>query len=466
MRRIVLAVLACGATAWGQCPSSYAAQRSITVNGGQVTGTLTNFTMLVLNPTSGQADPNNLKTTANGGRVTSSNGYDIIFVDAGGALLPFELVGHGGAGNSYSASSGNAEFWVEAPSIATGSSIYMCYGNAAVTTYQGNDAGAWNAAVRGVWHFGTASSFSSTDSRGLNSSTNHQVAAAAGKIGGGASFAATGSYLDLGTAAMSSTPMTFCGWLNQSSFSKYHAIFGNSKQMDGLESDQQISTGNIRLNKQNVAGIGNSATAITLGGYTHMCMTYDAGSGAYAYYLNGASAGGGMTSSTLTFGNLWLGASSDYDTGLPAGFWSGEMDEVQTYNAVQTPAWVEALYHNQNAPGSFYAVSGESAPTAAPASFSISPTSGNLNSIQTLTVTGTGTAWASGVGLFSVTGGSGAIVGTATITNATTGTVTLTVGTAVGTLTITDTSTGKTATFQAGGSSAAAAGCAVAGVGG
>ena len=155
MRHVVLALLACAATAWGQCPSSYAAQRSITVNGGQVTGTLANFSMLVLNPTSGQADPNNLKTTANGGRVTSSSGYDIIFVDAGGALLPFELVGHGGAGTSYSAGSGNAEFWVEVPSVATGASIYMCYGNAAVTTYQGNDAGAWNPAVRGYlafWH--------------------------------------------------------------------------------------------------------------------------------------------------------------------------------------------------------------------------------------------------------------------------------------------------------------------------
>jgi hypothetical protein len=465
MRRVVLALLACAASSWGQCPSSYAAQRSITVNGGQVTGTLTNFSMLVSNPTSGQADPNNLKTTANGGRVTGSNGYDIIFVDAGGALLPFELVGHGGAGTSYSASSGNAEFWVEVPSVATGSSIYMCYGNAAVTTYQGNDAGAWNAAVRGVWHFGTASSFASTDSTGLNGSTNHLVAAAAGKIGGGASFAAASSYLDLGTAAMNGTPMTFCGWLNQPSFGKYHSIFGSSVQMNGLESDQQITTGNIRLNKQNVAGIGNSTAAIALGGYSHLCLTYNASSGAYAYYVNGAPAGGGTTTAALTFGNLWLGASGDYDTGLPAGFWGGEMDEIQTYNAVQTAAWVEALYHNQNAPGSFYVVSGESAPTVAPASFSISPVSGNLNSVQTLTLTGTGTAWASGVGLFSITGGTGAIVGTATITSATTGTLTLTVGTAVGTLTITDTSTGKTATFQAGGS-AGPAGCAVAGVGG
>src|SRR5437016_12796408 len=122
MRHVVLALLACGATAWGQCPSSYSAQRSITVNGGQVTGTLTNFSMLVLNPTSGQADPNNLKTTANRGRVTSSSGYDIIVVDGEGALLPFELVGHGGAGPRYSPAGGNAELAVDVASRAASAS--------------------------------------------------------------------------------------------------------------------------------------------------------------------------------------------------------------------------------------------------------------------------------------------------------------------------------------------------------
>jgi hypothetical protein len=434
------------------------------MNGGQVTGTLTNFPMLVLNPTSGQADPNNLKTTANGGRVTSSQGYDIIFVDEGGSPLPFELVGHGGAGTSYAAGSGNGEFWVKVASITAGSSIYMCYGNPSVTTYQGNDAGVWNSSARGVWHFGTASSFASTDSTELNSSTNHGVVAAAGRIGGGASFAAANSYIDLGTTAMSGTPMTFCGWFNQPSFANYHPIFGSSLPTNGLESDQQITTGNIRLNMQNVVGIGNSTIAIGLASYTHMCMTYSASTGAYAYYVNGAPAGGGIRSTSLTFGNLWLGASGDYVTGLPSSFWGGQMDEIQTYNTVQTPAWVEALYHNQNAPGSFYAVGGEAAPTIAPASFSIWPVNGNLNSVQTLTLTGTGTAWVSGTGLFSVTGGTGAALGTATITNSTTGTVTLTVGTSAGTLTITDTSTGKTATFQAGAN--ASAGCAVAGVGG
>src|SRR6476646_9345068 len=110
MKKFLWAFGACAAAVWGQCPATYTAQRAITVNSGQVTGTLTNYPMLVLNPTSGLANPNNLKTTGNGGRVTSSNGYDIIFVNGSGLLLPFELVGHGQAYTSHSPSTGNAEF--------------------------------------------------------------------------------------------------------------------------------------------------------------------------------------------------------------------------------------------------------------------------------------------------------------------------------------------------------------------
>jgi hypothetical protein len=80
---------------------------------------------------------------------------------------------------------------------------------------------------------------------------------------------------------------------------------------------------------------------------------------------------------------------------------------------------------------------------------------GNLNSVQTLTMTGTNTIWTleTAAGLFTVSGGTGAGIGTPTVVNNTTASVALTVGTAVGSLTVTDTSTGKTVVFGAGGSS-------------
>ena len=96
-------------------------------------------------------------------------------------------------------------------------------------------------------------------------------------------------------------------------------------------------------------------------------------------------------------------------------------------------------------------VASSSVSVAAP-SFSISPLAGNLNSIQTVTLTGGNTVWTQeSAGFLTLSGGSGASLGTPVFSSDTAGTVSLTVGTSVGTLTLTDTSTGKTATFAAGG---------------
>jgi lysophospholipase L1-like esterase len=87
--------------------------------------------------------------------------------------------------------------------------------------------------------------------------------------------------------------------------------------------------------------------------------------------------------------------------------------------------------------------------TGAP-SFTISPVTGQPSTTPTLTLTGTNTVWTqeTAAGLFTVTGGSGASIGTPTVTTDTAATVVLTDGSAAGALTITDTSvTGSTATF-------------------
>jgi hypothetical protein len=85
----------------------------------------------------------------------------------------------------------------------------------------------------------------------------------------------------------------------------------------------------------------------------------------------------------------------------------------------------------------------------------ISPTSGSANTTPTLTMTGTNTLWQTDTGngnyttsnLFSESGGTGASLGTATITSNTTATAVLTAGSTNATETITDNSTTATATF-------------------
>jgi hypothetical protein len=86
---------------------------------------------------------------------------------------------------------------------------------------------------------------------------------------------------------------------------------------------------------------------------------------------------------------------------------------------------------------------------AAP-SISVSPNSEIASTTATITLTGVNTVWTqeTAAGLFTVSGGAGASIGTPTINSDNSATVTLTAGTAAGTITITDGSTGATTTVS------------------
>ena len=136
----------------------FAYHRSITVQTGQVTGTLTNFPMLV-----SFTDPN-LRTTANGGHIASYNAgtndpWDLVF-------MALDNTTCGGAGTSpcrlnheietYVATTGQLVAWVRVPSITSTSPnntvIYIYYGNSCMTASTQNETGVWDANYKGVWH--------------------------------------------------------------------------------------------------------------------------------------------------------------------------------------------------------------------------------------------------------------------------------------------------------------------------
>lgn len=553
--RAFLILLAVSTAAFGQCPTGYSYQRSITVNNGQVAGgTQTNFPMLVLNPTS------SLKTTANGGHVQNVNGYDIVFVAPGGSLLNFEMVGHGTAVTTYSPTTGNAEFRVNVASLADGSVIYMCYGNAAITTYQGNDPGAWNAAYKGVWHLNsTGTTLSAADSTGYTNGTITGATGGTGQVSGSGVFSGTLQYIDLGnTAALQSLTgdMTIEAWVKPSDYNNYNGLIAKWQNGTGCAApfDSYIvagaegaAAGKIRFQRGSGSTCNStqSTGAVPIGTWTYVAITMSGTS--VNFYQNGAANGSGSITGTITDTgrHAFIGTREDLGTGT---MFKGSMDELKVSNVARSTNWILTVYRNENAPSGFYTLGAEttqgaSSFTVSPASIpsghagnitltlsgagtnwsgatvftvsgvanvtkvsqtvasggsatvvvttgagtgtlsvaetgtglavantnvitpvlSISPASGNLKSIQTLTLIGANTIWNSetAAGLFTVSGGTGSSIGTATITGDSAGTVSLTVGTAAGPITITDSSTGATAVFMAGGGSGGGT-CAVA----
>jgi hypothetical protein len=545
--------LAVAPVALAQCPATYAYQRTITVNSGQVAGTQSNFPMLVLNPTT------SLKTTGNGGRVQNSNGYDIIFVNGAGTTLPFELVGHGTASTTYSPSTGNAEFWVSVASIADGTSIYMCYGNSGASTYQGNDGTTW-AGRSGVWHMNeTGASASIADASGnghtgaLTRSAN--AATGGGQIGSGFALGGGSDVIDLGLfpAIDGAAKVTVSAWIKVNTGADYvtyfgkqdagrHGMFfGNMGAGDCSGCQKSIFLG-ARTGADNHQDMytATSAEPMTAGTWHYLNYVFDGTQPTDATKLKayvdgtqiafpGAQIRGPIPSTMpastadLTAGWLVLGA----------------VDEMHAVVGTADSAnWVVTEYRNQSNPSAFYSVGPESpagsgpgftispntipskhsgnitltllgtgtawtgstvfgisgvagvskigqtvtsattatlvvttgsgsgslaitesvtgsstgSATVSPAALAMSPPYANLNSIQTVTLTGTNTLWTkeTAAGLFALSGGTAASIGTLTVTSDTTATVAITVGTAAGPLTITDTSTGAVATLTAG----------------
>src|SRR5207245_1869604 len=90
-----------------------------------------------------------LATTANGGNLQNSNGYDVIFTSDTGCStrLNHEV-------ETYSANSGAVNYWVKVPTVSHTSDtvFFMCYGNSSITTDQSNKTAVWDPNYKGVYH--------------------------------------------------------------------------------------------------------------------------------------------------------------------------------------------------------------------------------------------------------------------------------------------------------------------------
>jgi Domain of unknown function (DUF2341) len=133
-----------------------------------------------------------LKTVGNGGNVQKSSGYDIAFAtsSACSSLLSFEM-------ESYGASTGTVAFWVKIPTLSHTSDtvIYLCYGDATVSTFQGGAYGAaWDSNYKAVYHLPNGTTIDGTDSTVNDVDlTNSSGTAVAGVVDGGLHVASASS---------------------------------------------------------------------------------------------------------------------------------------------------------------------------------------------------------------------------------------------------------------------------------
>jgi biopolymer transport protein ExbB len=350
-------------------PFGYSYAKQITIQSAQVSGgaDLSNFPVLI------SFTDANLRTTANSGHVTNSNGYDIIFTTSDCLTILSHQI------ESYTATTGQYIAWVRVPTVSASANtvIQMYYGNSSVSSNP-SVTGVWDSNYKGVWHFNNSvSDYTSNASNLTDNSTSNTT----GKIGEGRDLNnssdvlsnLSGQHLRLANGFFSGvTNFTFEGWINQDrSSTNWERIFdfGQGTVVNfflcpstGTGSPAETRARITVNNSANEQG-PVSANVTNTGAWIHWAVVLNNATSTMTLYKNGAvlaTASGTVTNtpqslepSTVNyFGRSQYAADHYIDA---------QFDEFRISSSARSAGWITTSYNNQNAPSSFYTVSAEAA---------------------------------------------------------------------------------------------------------
>ncbi len=334
-------------------PNHFGYCRALTINHAQVDAAQTNFpvTISVTDPT--------LATTANGGHVLQSSGYDIVLTSdaAGKNLLNWEV-------ETYNPVTGNWIGHVKIPALSNTADtvIYMFYGNLAITTNQSSPSLVWDSNFTGVYHFASLTSSTTPDSSAKNDSavSNTGVTSGTGLFGLGASLTNTGAHLMLPVAVLNPTSGSISAWVNPTKQMISGVTYAGGTQSDGAAEfhfvewssyDNAVEFGWNNGKSNSTLDEPVSKVNLPTNTWSHVVYTWNQSAPSQSVYVNGMQVAN-LTSAFNVYtpvSNFWLG--SDAQNG--SYNFMGSMDEVRFSNIARSASWIATEYANQSSPATF-----------------------------------------------------------------------------------------------------------------
>lgn len=330
-----------------QAFGAYTWRRKITIDHTKVPSTQTNFPVGIAGVYS------YLATVANGGKVTSSSGFDILFTsDLAGTLpLTCEQV-------FYSPTTGGIEYWLNIASLSSSSDtvIYMFYGNSSVTTTRcASPSTVWDSHFKMVLHLpdGTTLSANDSTSNGNNGTIGGSPAATAGSSDGGANFALANNSNFISTGfTMPTTNFTYSFFLSAQAVGGVNdRPFGASDYTGGTFGTGvvwSLSSAIYVIFRQGTnSGVGdiNFAYGGSFIGAHYVAVTMDSTLGGQLHLDGSGIVSTNATYKSITTGgnHAWVGRDQNQNV---SGF-QGWIDEVRISDIVRSADWLTTEFNNQ-----------------------------------------------------------------------------------------------------------------------
>jgi len=300
-----------------------------------------------------------LKTVANGGKVTSGSGYDVLFTSDSGCTtnLNWEVEQAPGA------STGTATYWVKVPTVShtTDTVIYWCVGKSSITTDQSNPTGTWDSHYLAVFHLSSTWTDSTSNGPRTLSCSGCIPSYVSGQnynaSNNNASQHPDGSGTGLPTG--SSITATIEVWFKLASITTDQTLAGwgasSGLGAPGTGSLFRIWSGNTQIGLDNFGGGSYYNYTPDTTTWHHAVGTSNGTVSTALFYFDGSSVGT-QTGTGFSVGNNCIGISALPCHTSAASAVNGAVDEYRVSNIARSADWIATEYNNQSSPSTFYTV--------------------------------------------------------------------------------------------------------------
>lgn len=333
--------------------SGWNSRQTITISRDVTPGALTDFPALIK-----ITDPNNPVFR----RTSSPQGYDIVFTDADGFPLAYQIESFSNAPGSE-----NLTAWVKTPLSPTqDTTIYMYYGGPA--SGDPSSTATWDAHFKMVQHLDengtTAGLYKDSTANGNNGSpysgtTPTNLYTASGKIDGAGDFDGSNrDRIDVGSSSSLNVGQgTWEAWIRPASLTdRYYQTVVAKRYSDGWWFGLYTNTGRIQLWTAGAAHVspddpGNPNDTVPAGEWSLITATWD---GSYVkFYLNGQFIGQVAESNPAKINSVRANIGMDYSADANQYQFRGLIDEVRISDIARSTDWIMATYRFLNSPGNY-----------------------------------------------------------------------------------------------------------------